>query len=69
MQSVKFKIEFSNNEDMKLVREYQRQYSSCLHVFYKMLVNEPKLQSEYHYLSNTSNLSLRFKELNNCELM
>lgn len=69
MQSVKFKIEFNSDEDRELVRKYQRQYSSCLHVFYKMLVNEPELKSSYYYLSNTSNLSLRFKELNNCELM
>ena len=69
MLTYKIKIEFMNHDDYQLVDKFQQQYSSCLHVFYRLLCQESKLKSEFDYLSNTSILSQKLKELNNVELM
>lgn len=62
-----------NHDEYMLIDKFQQQYSSCLHVFYRMLSKDykkyGKIKSEFEYLSNTSELSLKLQQLNNVELM
>ena len=68
MITIKLKYDV-NQEYQSLIRKYQRQYSSILHVFYQQLSKEQELQPEYSYLKTDSILKQKFKQLNNIELM
>ena len=69
MVTYKFEIEFSKQDDYNVIDEYQIQYSSCLHVFYRILSKEDKLKSEFDYLANNSIMKQTLDTLNNVELM
>lgn len=68
MITIKLKYDV-NQEYQSLINQYQRQYSSILHVFYQQLSKEQELQPEYSYLKSDSILKQKFKTLNNIDLM
>lgn len=68
MVTIKLKYD-CNEEGLHLIREYQRQYSSILHVFYQQLSREENLGSEFSYIKSDSILKTTFRKLNNVELM
>ena len=68
MITIKLKYDV-NQEYQSLINQYQRQYSSILHVFYQWLSREQELQSEYNYLKTDSILKQKFKTLNNIDLI
>lgn len=68
MISLKFKI-YVRYEDKEILTKYQSQYTSLVHVFYRMLCKEKELKSEFYYLSKDSILLKKFDELNNVELI
>ena len=68
MITIKLKYDASQ-ETKSLIQQYQRQYSSILHVFYQQLSKETKLQTEFNYLKKDSKCIQKSKQLNNIELM
>ena len=56
-------------EYQSLIQQYQRQYSSILHVFYQQLSKEQELKSEFSYIKSNSICIQKIKTLNNIELM
>lgn len=67
MISLKFKISVQD-EDIEALIKYQSQYTSLVHVFYRILCKENALKSEFYYLSKDSILLKNFDKLNNVEL-
>lgn len=68
MITIKLKYD-APQESRSLIQQYQRQYSSILHVFYQQLSKETNLQTEFNYLKTDSILKQKLKQLNNIELM
>ena len=43
MQTIKIKYKTSSTEDLNLIKEYQKQYSSCLHYVYNRIKDNPDI--------------------------
>ena len=64
MQTLKIKYK-SSQENLSLIKEYQRQYSSCLHYFYNRIqegLNEKQCRSLFPKLNNIDKLDFIMKE-------
>ena len=64
MQTLKIKYKTSQ-ENLNLIKEYQRQYSSCLHYFYNRIqegLNEKQCRSLFPKLNNIDKLDFIMKE-------
>jgi hypothetical protein len=68
MQTIKLKYKTSD-ENLFLILDYQRQYSSCLHFAYNRFIEEEKLSSMFNYLKSNSFILQKIKRLNNISLM
>ena len=61
MITLKLKYRLKDEQDMALVRDYQRQYSSCLHFLYNRISNNPSITEK--------ELRLLYDNVNNCYLI
>ena len=61
MITLKLKYRLKNEQDMSLIRDYQRQYSSCLHFLYNRISDNPSVTEK--------ELRLLYDNVNNCSLI
>ena len=61
MITLKLKYRFKDEQDMSLIRDYQRQYSSCLHFLYNRISDNPSITEK--------ELRLLYDSINNCSLI
>ena len=61
MITLKLKYRLKNEQDMSLIRDYQRQYSSCLHFIYNRISDNPSITEK--------ELRLLYDNVNNCYLI
>ena len=58
MITLKLKYRLKDEQDMSLIRDYQRQYSSCLHFLYNRISDNPSIIEK--------ELRLLYDNVNNC---
>ena len=61
MITLKLKYRLKDEQDMSLIRNYQRQYSSCLHFLYNRISDNPSITEK--------ELRLLYDSVNNCSLI
>ena len=61
MITLKLKYRFKDEQDMSLIRDYQRQYSSCLHFLYNRISDNPSITEK--------ELRLLYGNINKCSLI
>ena len=61
MITLKLKYRLKDEQDMSLIRDYQRQYSSCLHFLYNRISDNPSITEK--------ELRLLYDSVNNCSLI
>ena len=61
MITLKLKYRLKDEQDMSLIRDYQRQYSSCLHFLYNRISDNPSVTEK--------ELRLLYDSVNNCSLI
>ena len=61
MITLKLKYRLKDEQDMSLIRDYQRQYSSCLHFLYNRISDNPSITEK--------ELRLLYNNINNCSLI
>ena len=61
MITLKLKYRLKDEQDMSLIRDYQRQYSSCLHFLYNRISDNPSITEK--------ELRLLYNSINNCSLI
>ena len=61
MITLKLKYILKDEQDMSLIRDYQRQYSSCLHFLYNRISDNPSITEK--------ELRLLYDNINNCSLI
>ena len=61
MITLKLKYRLKDEQDMSLIRDYQRQYSSCLHFLYNRISDNPSITEK--------ELRLLYDSINNCSLI
>ena len=61
MITLKLKYRFKDEQDMSLIHDYQRQYSSCLHFLYNRISDNPSITEK--------ELRLLYNNVNNCSLI
>ena len=61
MITLKLKYRVKDEQDMSLIHEYQRQYSSCLHFLYNRISDNPSITEK--------ELRLLYGNINNCSLI
>ena len=61
MITLKLKYRFKDEQDMSLIRDYQRQYSSCLHFLYNRISDNLSITEK--------ELRLLYNNVNNCSLI
>ena len=61
MITLKLKYILKDEQDMSLIRNYQRQYSSCLHFLYNRISDNPSITEK--------ELRLLYGNINNCSLI
>ena len=61
MITLKLKYRLKDEQDMSLIRDYQRQYSSCLHFLYNRISDNPSITEK--------ELRLLYDNVNNCSLI
>ena len=61
MITLKLKYRLKDEQDMSLIRDYQRQYSSCLHFLYNRISDNPSITEK--------ELRLLYGNINNCSLI
>ena len=61
MIALKLKYRFKDEQDMSLIHDYQRQYSSCLHFLYNRISDNPSITEK--------ELRLLYNNVNNCSLI
>ena len=61
MITLKLKYRLKDEQDMFLIRDYQRQYSSCLHFLYNRISDNPSITEK--------ELRLLYYNVNNCSLI
>ena len=61
MITLKLKYRLKDEQDMYLIRDYQRQYSSCLHFLYNRISDNPSITEK--------ELRLLYDSINNCSLI
>ena len=61
MITLKLKYRLKDEQDMSLIRNYQRQYSSCLHFLYNRISDNPSVTEK--------ELRLLYNSVNNCSLI
>ena len=61
MITLKLKYRLKDEQDMSLIRDYQRQYSSCLHFLYNRISDNPSITEK--------ELRLLYDNINNCSLI
>ena len=61
MITLKLKYRLKDEQDMSLIRNYQRQYSSCLHFLYNRISDNPTITEK--------ELRLLYNNINNCSLI
>ena len=66
MQSLKFKIKHEFKED---ILNYQREYSSLLHICFEFIKNDQTSHTLFDYKYKDSALMKKLKLMNNVELM
>ena len=57
MQTLKIKYK-TTNENLSLIKEYQRQYSSCLHYVYNRLKENISQKEIYNFVKQLNNIPL-----------
>ena len=63
MQTLKIKYKTSSTEDLNIIKEYQKQYSSCLHYVYNRTlenISQKEIKERVKHLSNISLLDSWF---------
>jgi len=68
MQTIKLKYKTSD-ENLLVIHDYQRQYSSCLHFAYNRFLEEKHISSMFNYVKSDSTILQKIKKLNNISLM
>jgi len=68
MQTIKLKYKTSD-ENLSVILDYQRQYSSCLHFAYNRFLEEEHISSMFNYLKSDSSILQKIKKLNNISLI
>ena len=58
MITLKLKYRLKDEQDMSLIHDYQRQYSSCLHFLYNRISDNPSITEK--------ELRLLYDNINNC---
>ena len=61
MITLKLKYRLKDEQDMSLIHDYQRQYSSCLHFLYNRISDNPSITEK--------ELRLLYDNINNCSLI
>ena len=61
MITLKLKYRLKDEQDMSLIRDYQRQYSSCLHFLYNRISDNPSITEK--------ELRLLYDGINNCSFI
>ena len=61
MITLKLKYRLKNEQDISLIHNYQRQYSSCLHFLYNRISDNPSITEK--------ELRLLYNNINNCSLI
>ena len=61
MITLKLKYILKDEQDMSLIHEYQRQYSSCLHFIYNRISDNPSITEK--------ELRLLYNNINSCSLI
>ena len=61
MITLKLKYRLKDEQDMSLIRDYQRQYSSCLHFLYNRISDNQSITEK--------ELRLLYYNINNCSLI
>ena len=61
MITLKLKYRLKEEQDMSLIIDYQRQYSSCLHFLYNRISDNPSITEK--------ELRLLYDNINNCSLI
>ena len=61
MITLKLKYRLKDEQDMSLIHDYQRQYSSCLHFLYNRISDNPSITEK--------ELRLLYDNVNNCSLI
>ena len=61
MITLKLKYRLKNEQDMSMIHDYQRQYSSCLHFLYNRISDNPSVTEK--------ELRLLYNNVNNCSLI
>ena len=61
MITLKLKYRLKDEQDMSLIHDYQRQYSSCLHFLYNRISDNPSITDK--------ELRLFYNNVNNCSLI
>ena len=61
MITLKLKYKIKDEQDMSLICDYQRQYSSCLHYLYNRISDNPSITEK--------ELRLLYDKVNNCPLI
>ena len=61
MITLELKYRLKDEQDMSLIRDYQRQYSSCLHFLYNRISDNPSVTEK--------ELRLLYDSVNNCSLI
>src|SRR5574344_21110 len=61
MITLKLKYRLKDEQDISLIRDYQRQYSSCLHFLYNRISDNPSITEK--------ELRLLYDNVNNCSLI
>ena len=61
MITLKLKYRLKDEQDMPLIHDYQRQYSSCLHFLYNRISDNPSITEK--------ELRLLYDSINNCSLI
>ena len=61
MITLKLKYRLKDEQDMSLIIDYQRQYSSCLHFLYNRISDNPSIKEK--------ELRLLYDNVNNCSLI
>ena len=61
MITLKLKYRLKDEQDMSLIHDYQKQYSSCLHFLYNRISDNPSITEK--------ELRLLYNNVNNCSLI
>ena len=61
MITLKLKYRLKDEQDMSLIHDYQRQYSSCLHFLYNRISDNPSITEK--------ELRLLYDSINNCSFI